>query len=152
MLFRPPGAADPVDVVLLLVGHVVVEHRVHVVDIQPPGRHVGGHQHLKLPLLELPEGALPLLLGDVAVDGLAGKAPHFQQPRQTVGHVFRVAEGDGPLVAPVGQQGAHGVQLLLPAHQLDGVLLDVRAVFLHRADGDLRRVPLVHPGDIHNLP
>ena len=33
-------------------------------------------------------------LGDVAVDGFAGDAPHLQQPGQPVGHVLGVAEGD----------------------------------------------------------
>ena len=152
VLARPARAADAVDIVLLLVGHVVVEHRVHIVDVQPPGGHVGGHQHPQLPLLEPLEGALPLPLGDVAVDGLAGDAPHFQQPGQPVGHVLRVAEGDGPVIAAVVDQGGHGVQLLLPSHQLNGVLLDIRAVLLHRADGDLRRVALINPGNIHNFP
>ena len=86
------------------------------------------------------------------MDGLAGDAPHFQQPGQPVGHVLRVAKGDGPVIAAVVDQGGHGVQLLLPSHQLNGVLLDIRAVLLHRADGDLRRVALINPGNIHNFP
>ena len=86
------------------------------------------------------------------MDGLAGDAPHLQQAGQPVGHVLGVAEGDGPLVLPVGDEGRDGVQLLLPAVQINAVLGDVRLGLLHRADGDLHRVPLVHPGDVHDLP
>ena len=76
MALGPAGAADAVDVVLVLVGHVVVEHRVHIVDVQSPGGHVGGGQHPQLALPELLEGLLPHPLLDVPVDGLTGDATH----------------------------------------------------------------------------
>ena len=48
VLFGAAGAADAVDIILLLIGHVVVEHRIHIVDVQPAGSHVGGHKDLLL--------------------------------------------------------------------------------------------------------
>ena len=151
MAAGPAGAADAVDVILVLVGHVVVKHRVHVVDIQPPGGHVGGGQHPYLAVPELLQGLLPEGLGDVAVDGLAGDAPHLQKSGQPVGHVFGVAEGNHPLVVPHLQQPGHDVRLLPPVG-VQTVLGDVGPVLLVGLDGDLHRLPLVDPGDIQHLP
>ena len=151
MALGPAGAADAVDVVLILVGHVVVEHRVHVVDVQPPGGHVGGGQHPQLALPEFLEGLLPHPLLDVPVDGLAGDPPHPQQAGEPVGHVLGVAEGDDPVKAPDLHEADHGVHLFVPVH-VQAVLADVRLVLLVSPDGDLHRVPLVHPGDVHHFP
>ena len=69
---------------------------------------------------------------------------------QPLAHMFGVAEQDHPLVAlvlyqPQGRfrlgQGAGG----------DTVLVDVRPVLLLGGHGNLHLVPLVHPGDGHNL-
>ena len=85
------------------------------------------------------------------MDGLAGDAPHPQKAGEPVGHVLGVAEGDGPLV-PGGVQDLGGdLRLLVPVH-LHPVLLDVGLVLLVGPDHDLHRVPLVHPGDVHDLP
>ena len=151
MALGPAGTADAVDVVLNLVGHVVVEHHVHVVDVQAPGGHVGGHQHPHLALPEGLEGLFPDALLDVAVDGLGGDAPHLEQAGEPVGHVLGVAEGDGPLVAAVGEKSHHGLQLVPPALQVNAVLLDVRLVLLVGPHHNLHRVTLVHPGDVHHL-
>ena len=70
MLLGPTGAADAVDVVLLLVGHIVVEYHIHIVDVQAPGSHVGGHQHPDLALFELFQSLLPHPLLDIPVNGL----------------------------------------------------------------------------------
>ena len=85
------------------------------------------------------------------MDGLAGDVPHPQQAGEAVGHIFCVAEGDHPVIAPDLHQPDHGVHLLVPVH-IQAVLGDVRLVLFVGPDGDLHRVPLVHPGDVHDLP
>ena len=42
------GAARAVEVGLVVVGRVEVDHAVDVVDVDAPGGHVGGHQHGQL--------------------------------------------------------------------------------------------------------
>ena len=151
MALGPARAANSMDIILVLVGHVIVEHRVHVVDVQAPGGHVGGHQHPHLALPEFLQGLFPHRLGDVPVDGRAGDAPHVQQTGQPVGHVLGVAEGDDPLIAPHVQQMGHHVGLFAAVH-LKAVLGDVGPVLLVGLDGDLHRVPLIDPGDVQHLP
>ena len=86
------------------------------------------------------------------MDALGGEAAHLQQAGEPVGHVLGIAEHDGAVIALGDENALHGVQLFLPAGQLDAVLLDVGLVLLVGADGDLHRVALVHPGDVHDLP
>src|SRR5262245_15124120 len=49
----PRGAADPMDVVLRVLGQVPVDHVAHALDVQAPRRDVGRDQHGKRPLLEV---------------------------------------------------------------------------------------------------
>ena len=65
----PPGAARAVHVVGGIGGRVVVDHEGHGVDVDAPGRDVGGHQDVEPAGLECGQGALALALAAVAVDG-----------------------------------------------------------------------------------
>ena len=55
-------AANTVHIVLVVVGHYVVDHQLQVLDIQPPGRNRGGDQHSAHICLEVLDGALPVQL------------------------------------------------------------------------------------------
>ena len=72
----PAGAADAVDIVFVLVRDIIVKDGIHIVDIQPTGSHIGGYQYPELAVSEFLERLFPLALLDIAVDGLAGDAPH----------------------------------------------------------------------------
>ena len=50
--FSPAGASNAVEVIFVFVGDIVIEHRLYVVDVDPPGCHVGGDQDLELALPE----------------------------------------------------------------------------------------------------
>ena len=65
----PPGAPDPVDVVLRMGRQLEVHDVRQVLDVEAAGGDVGGHEHPDLAVLEPLEGACPLGLGPVAVDG-----------------------------------------------------------------------------------
>ena len=54
------------------VRHVVVDDVLDVGNVEPAGRHGGGHQDLEPALGEVCEGLLPLPLGAVAVDAGRG--------------------------------------------------------------------------------
>lgn len=41
----PPGASDPVNIVLRRLGQIVVDDAGHRIDVESPGRHVGGNEN-----------------------------------------------------------------------------------------------------------
>ena len=87
--FGPAGTADPVDIVLIFIRNVAVEHDVHIIHVDAPGGHVSGNKDPKLTLAEQIHYLLPLLLGNVPMDALGVDAPHLQE----LGDALRVALG-----------------------------------------------------------
>jgi len=63
----PAGAADPVQVGLLVVRALVVDHVRDVVHVDAAGGHVGGDENVDLAAAEGAERALALSLAQVAV-------------------------------------------------------------------------------------
>src|SRR5207302_8911090 len=66
---RARGAADPVHVVLLVLGQIPVDDVGDALDVEAPRGDVGGHQDRELPVPELPEDAEAPFLVDVAGEG-----------------------------------------------------------------------------------
>ena len=79
------GAADAVDVVLVLVGKVVVDDVGDAGDIDSTGGDIGADKNAELALLELIEGALALVLSSVAVDRFGGDVRLTQMFREAAG-------------------------------------------------------------------
>ena len=67
---RPARAADAMDVVVGVDRQIEVHHVRNIVDIQPAGGDVGGHQHQRLRRLEAEQHPLPGRLALVAVKGV----------------------------------------------------------------------------------
>ena len=106
-------AADTVDVVGRLLGHVEVHHVAHVGDVDAAREHVGCHQDLHAAVTERLQGALALRLAAVAVDGLALKAKTGQSAHAGVGTALGAHEHDDTLRALLLQDlGQHGVLLV----------------------------------------
>lgn len=68
--------ADPVDIVLMVVGRLIVDHQDQVLHVQATSGNGGGHQHIADACLEVIDGALPVRLVLCAVQGQAG-VPHL---------------------------------------------------------------------------
>ena len=85
------------------------------------------------------------------MDALRVDAPHLQELGDPLRGALGVAEGHAPVEARLVQNLFNGVRLAVVGH-VHAELLDVRLVLRILPDGDLRRVPLVHPGDVHDLP
>lgn len=49
---RPRGPADPMDIHLGLIGHIVIDDMRNIVHIDAPRRHVGCYQNTHLSILE----------------------------------------------------------------------------------------------------
>ena len=85
------------------------------------------------------------------MDALGVHAPHLQELGEPLGAALGVAEADDPLVILAVQDAHDGVHLAVGRH-LQPVLEDVGLILLGGLDRDLLGVPLVHPGDVHDLP
>ena len=143
-------AANAVGVVLVFLGHVVVDDGIHIGNINTARCHIGGDQHIDLPGLEPRHNAVALSLGQVAV-----QAVHVEvQPGKLVGQhprvVLGVAEDHDPLVALVNDD-LRGVGQLVTARGQQLVLGNFRAGILDGLDADLGGVVLVEPADVQHL-
>ena len=143
-------AANAVGVVLVFLGHVVVDDGIHIGNINAARCHIGGDQHIDLPGLEPRHDAVALGLGQVAV-----QAVHVEvQPGKLVGQhprvVLGVAEDHDPLVALVNDD-LRGVGQLVTARGQQLVLGNFRAGILDGLDADLGGVVLVEPADVQHL-
>lgn len=144
------GPADAVDVVFPFFGNIIIDDAVHIVDVQAAGGHVCRHQHPQAAGAEVGQDLFPDLLAQVAVDALGGDALHLEQARDAVGRVLRVAEDDDALQMLLFQDVSQQIDLAAHVH-FDAELADLRLVLLDGADDDLHRVPLIDPGDVHDL-
>ena len=64
------GAADPVGVMFVVAGDIVVDDRVHIRDVDTTGRHIGSHQHFQPFSPETVHHIIPLCLTQVTVQGI----------------------------------------------------------------------------------
>ena len=71
---RPSGAPDAVDVVLGVLGEVVVEDDVDVVNVETAGRDISGDKKFHFPFAESSQGALAELLRNVTMQPVGGVA------------------------------------------------------------------------------
>ena len=109
----PARTADAMDVVVRIDRQIEVHDVRDVVDVQPAGGNVGGHQDQRLRRLEAEQHALPRRLTLVAVKGVGLNAGLHQRLGHLVGAVLGPREYQRPrprrLPQPMGQQ----LQLLL---------------------------------------
>ena len=80
----PPGAADSVDVLIGIRGHVVVHDMAHVIDVQAARRHVRGHEDVERSVAEAAHHPIPRVLCQPAVEGSCVVAPPAEGQRQIV--------------------------------------------------------------------
>src|SRR5690606_12375541 len=91
-LTGPAGTADAVHVGLGLVGQVVVDYQLQLIDIDAPCRDVSSHQYGDGAGLECFQCFLTCLLRFIAVDGFAGNSRLPEVADYFVGPVFRTGK------------------------------------------------------------
>ena len=136
---RAAGAADAVDVRLGVVGDVEVDHVADAVDVQAAGGDVGGHEDVQAAVLQLVDGALALVLRDVAVDGGGGEAAGAQLLGELLGLVLGAHEHDHRLELLDLQHAGEGVELVAVRGHQEALADVVRGARL-RLDRDFLRV------------
>jgi hypothetical protein len=101
-----PGPADAMDVILDVVGKIVIEDHLDVVDVDAAGGDVGGDQELEVGFSEFVHDAVALGLAHIAVQAVGGIALGFEVIGEVVDHAFGVAEDDAEFdVVDIDQAG-----------------------------------------------
>ena len=151
LLLGAAGAADAVQVGVVLLGNVVVKDNLDAADVDAAGGHIGGDQDVDLAGLVLFHDLVALRLAHVAVQAGGVELLGVQLLGHHAGGVFGVAEDDGAADLELLHQAQDNFDLL-PPDALHAVLVDLRLALLHRQHGDLLRVALEQPADVHDLP
>ena len=86
-------------------GHVDVDHRLELRDVEPACGDVGGHQHRAAAVGELDQHLIAFALLHLSMQGERVKAFGAQQLDQCATLLARVAKGQGADRAEVTQQG-----------------------------------------------
>jgi hypothetical protein len=135
----PASAADPVDVLLDVPRDVVVDDVGHGLDVQAPGRHVGGDQEIVLALAEAAQHAVAVRLAHLAVQRLGAVATQAQGLGEVGGLLARAAEDDGRAGGLHVEHPRQGLQLLARWHLVIGLVRGLDRP-LPGLDRDPRRV------------
>ncbi len=145
------GAADPVDIGLVVVGALVVDHVADPGDVDPASGHVGADQDVHLVLVELLQRLLPRHLVQIAVDGGCLEAAIDQFVGEALRGSLRPGEDHG-LGAVLGLQDPADDLRLVQIVRLVDVLIGVRHghVGVDRLGADVDRLVQVAPGQSHN--
>ena len=125
------------DIVFGVERQIEVEHRWHVLDVQPTGGHVGTHQQIDRTALEGFQGLQALVLRFVAVQGGGFQALALQRAGQAGTAQLAVDKDEGLLDAALAQHMVDGAALVLIGHT-DETLLHrgSRGIGAGHLDGD----------------
>src|SRR5699024_1406008 len=159
------GASDAVDVGLLVLRALVVDHVGDVVDVDAAGGDIGGHEHVDLALVGGFQRLFALCLAAVAVQGSARAPAIAEFGGQFVGRAFGAGEDDGAS-ASLGLEHPGDefalVHRMGAVDELGGVLSHQRQVFVvlsanvggvvHVAAGQGDDRPGHGRGEQHRLP
>ncbi len=91
-LARAPCSSNAVNIVLYILGKIIVDDRLHVVDVDAPGGHIRGNEDIGAPVPETVHGHIPLVLGHVAVKSFRLESCLFYHLRQLVHLYLGIAE------------------------------------------------------------
>ena len=108
------GAADPVGQPLRGLGQLVVDDQADVGDVEAAGGHVGRHQDVHVAVAEAADGALPGVLGEVALELGHAQLEGLQLAGELLGAVLGTGEDDRPRAGRLELEKRHqGVHALL---------------------------------------
>jgi len=111
-----------VHVVFGVEGHVEVEHRRHILDVEAARGHVGAHQQVDFALLEGFQGFQALVLALVAVQRGGLEAFALQAARQAGATELAVHEDEGLLDAPGLEHLVDGTALVVVVGAVEALL------------------------------
>ena len=110
------------DVVFGNVGQIVVHHVRQLLDIQPAGGEVGGHQHAQLAALEVRQRARAVRLALVAVDRVRADAVAPELLGEAVGAVLGAREHEDLLPTAAADEVRQQLALAPCIHRMDDLI------------------------------
>src|ERR1051325_10735308 len=84
----PGRAADAMDVIFTVIGHIVIDHQVDVLDVDAAGKNIGRYQYLYAPVLEAEQHVFPFVLFQVGVNVFYGQFIPFEFACELLGVLF----------------------------------------------------------------
>src|SRR6516162_959135 len=103
---NPAGTPDPVHVILLIPGQVVIKNHFDIVDIDAASGDICCHQEFQAGSSKFIHYSVPLALTHVAVDTICGISTSNQFLRQIIDHPFSIAEYDTKLeIVEINESG-----------------------------------------------
>lgn len=110
-----PRSADPVNIILQLVGDIIIDHKINVVHINAPRRNVGCNQNGRFSSSECVHNRITLALAQIAMQAGDGEALFEKLLLQVLNPPARVAEYQGKAGLLLLDKALYGVRLLLLA-------------------------------------
>ena len=133
-----------------VVGDVVIEHVADAIHVQPARGHVGGHQHVKLAVLQTLNGALTGFLLHITIDGGGAEAARGEFFGQLVGAQLGAGEDDHGIERLGLHDPGQRVQLVDAAHHPEP-LADIFGGGRLRFDRDFGRIFQIRLRDAPDL-
>jgi len=118
---KPAAAADPVQVSLGHLGEIEVDDNVYSLDVDAPGEEVAADEVPTQPSAEVVEDSVPVGLGHLGVDVVAGVAQLRYLLSQQFHPLCRIAEYDALVDLQFREKSVEAVDLL--AFLDEGVVL-----------------------------
>ncbi len=146
---RAAGAADAVEVRLLLFRRLVVDDVRHALDVDAAGGDVGADEHVHLAVAEGAQGLLAGALAEVAVDRAGGETALLELVGQVGRGALGAAEDHGQTPAVGLQYAGHHLGLVHVVRAVDELLgvRHRRARVVRRGGADVRGLRHVAAGE-----
>ena len=147
--FGPCRTADPVDIVLAVIGDIIIDHHFYIVDVDAAGKDIRGHEDGKAPALEFQQYLFAGSLVQVRMDLADIELRPFQLHGELFDIMFLRAEDEGALQVARFEQPFHE-RYLLGFVDDEGVLFNTGRRFGDR-DIDLYRLMEDLTGQVADL-
>ena len=131
-LTRTAGSADPVHIIFIVLGQVIINDHLHIIHIDPPGSHIRSNENIRTSVPESPHRHIAQMLGHVTMQSFRLEACFLQHLRQFVHLNLRIAEDQPQPGLVIFQQTDTGGILILAFHLVVSLRYQRNGQFLRR--------------------
>ena len=148
---HPSRASDPVRQKLGAFGKFVVDHKFHVIDVESPSGHVGGHKNTHFAFAKVLHHTVSSVLAHVPLEASDRVSKLGELFREFAHTMFGPPEDDGGPVVGLIQQTSQGFHPIGFAN-FQGDMLDLRFALFGGSDGHFGRfVEILFAGFLNPL-
>ena len=116
------GSTNTVNIGLVVVGNIVVDHMADALHIQAAGRHICGYHYIHLAFLQPVDGAFPQCLGQVAIEGGSGETAGLQLLGNLQGGGLGADKNNHAVKGFHIQDTGQGIHFLVALHHQVGLI------------------------------